>query len=134
VVPSSRELIESIRQGLTDQVAPSVSDKLALSVLRSVDALLEHLAVRVVEEPVLLAEDNADLRNLLGLPPVDEAGPSVEELTARNRGLREQLDAALESALAQDDRETIAEIDAYLGRRLQREEPMILPAFAGRVY
>ena len=26
------------------------------------------------------------------------------------------------------------EIDAYLRRRLEREEPMILPAFAGRVY
>ena len=134
MVPSSRALIESIRMGLADQVTPTVTDRVALSVLRSIDALLAHLAVRIEEEPTLLADDNADLRTLLELPQVDELGPSIRHLTNRNAGLREQLDAALEAALSHGEAETLAEIDAYLARHLERETPLILPAFAGRTY
>jgi hypothetical protein len=134
MVPSSLDLIESIRIGLVEQVAPTVTDRVAASVLRSVDALLAHLAVRLETEADVLAQDNADLRQLLGLTAVDEGGPTVADLTARNTSLRLQLDAALESALEHGDGAVLAEIDAYLLRRLDRESPMILPAFAGRAY
>jgi len=134
MVPSSVALIESIRQGLEQQVAPTVTDKVALSVLRSIDALLAHLAVRVEGEAGRLAADNADLREVLGLVAVDEAGPSVAELSARHASLLAVVDEALAAALASDDSVRLAEIDAYLARRLERETPLIFPAFAGRTY
>ena len=134
MVPSSRTLIESIRYGLATQVGPVVADQVALSVLRSIDALLVHLAVRVEDEAALLVADNADLRDVLGVELVEEAGPSVIELTTRHGVLLAQLDEALAGVLAAGDTARLAEIDAYLARRLERETPLILPAFAGRTY
>ena len=135
MVPSSREIIESIRHGLSAQVVPTVNDKVGLSVLRSIDTLLAHLAVRVEDEQAILAADNADLRALLGAPGAsDEAGPTVAELASRNAALRGQLDAELAAVIDRHDTARLAELDAYFTRRLARENPLVFPAFAGRTY
>lgn len=135
MVPTSRTLIESIRSGLTNQVAPTTTDKVALSVLRSIDTLLAHLAERVENEASILAADNADLRALLGLADAtDENGPTVAELVERNAHLNGRLDAELATVIEQGDTERLAEIDAYFARRLDREQPLVFPAFAGRTY
>ena len=151
MVPSSEELLASVRHGLTTQVAPHVTDRLALSVLKSVDAILQHLEVRIGLEPSLLAADNAELRRLLGIPDPDPVADSVTDvsavrelghLRAENRALRSTLDAELDRvqraaaspALRAEHEERLAEIDEYLKHRLEREAPLIFPAFAGRVY
>jgi hypothetical protein len=134
MVPSAEELIEIIRHGLTTQVAPEVDDQMARSVLRSIDTLLVHLAARIGSEAALLAADNADLRQLLGHPPIDERGPTTEALGQANRALRAELDTELARVLADGDAAGLAAIDAYLGRHLEREAPLVFPAFAGRTY
>ena len=63
--PGAKELIESIAEALDTRVAPTVTDPWAASSLRSIRTLLAHLSVRVEQEPTILAESNADLREVL---------------------------------------------------------------------
>ncbi len=63
--PSTKELLESIAEALDRRVAPTVTDPWAASSLRSIGTLLNHLSVRVESELTILAEGNADLREVL---------------------------------------------------------------------
>ncbi|MXY71486.1 MAG: hypothetical protein F4Y97_00440 [Dehalococcoidia bacterium] len=63
--PSTKELLESIAEALETRVAPTVTDPWAASSLRSIGTLLNHLSVRVESELTILAEGNADLREVL---------------------------------------------------------------------
>ncbi len=63
--PSTKELLDSIAEALDTRVAPTVTDPWAASSLRSIRTLLSHLSVRVERELTILAEGNADLRDVL---------------------------------------------------------------------
>ena len=63
--PSTKELLDSIAEALETRVAPAVTDPWAASSLRSISTLLAHLSVRVECELTILAEGNADLREML---------------------------------------------------------------------
>lgn len=63
--PSTKELLDSIAEALDTRVAPTVTDPWAASSLRSIGTLLNHLSVRVENELTILAEGNADLREVL---------------------------------------------------------------------
>ncbi|MCY3646416.1 MAG: hypothetical protein OXH07_05545 [Chloroflexi bacterium] len=63
--PSTKELLDSIAEALDTRVAPTVTDPWAASSLRSIGTLLNHLSVRVASELTILAEGNADLREVL---------------------------------------------------------------------
>ena len=63
--PSTKELLDSIAEALDTRVAPTVTDPWAASSLRSIGTLLNHLSVRVERELTILAEGNADLREVL---------------------------------------------------------------------
>ena len=63
--PSTKELLDSIAEALDTRVAPTVTDPWAASSLRSIGTLLNHLSVRVESELTILAEGNADLREVL---------------------------------------------------------------------
>lgn len=63
--PSTKELLDSIAEALDTRVAPTVTDPWAASSLRSIGTLLNHLSVRVEHELTILAEGNADLREVL---------------------------------------------------------------------
>ena len=64
--PGTKELLDSIANALDTRVAPTVTDEWAASSLRSIGTLLAHLSVRVELELTILAEGNADLREVLG--------------------------------------------------------------------
>jgi hypothetical protein len=132
--PSGEQIVESVRHGLATQIAPVLDDAVAQSVLRSIDGLLAHLAVRMEHEAAFLVDDNARARDVLGLEPVDEPVLTIGELTRRNDELREQIDSALVAATDARDREVIGRIDRYLAARLAAEAPFFTPAFAKGTY
>jgi hypothetical protein len=157
--PSARQLIEGIDWSLQNRVAPVTEDKWAASTLRSTHCLLQHLAVRVDQEGQLLHEDNADLRTVLGAVAARltgapwarersaveaalarawrEAGayPTVASMSDENesmRGVVDDLVSVLHGA-APDQRAVadgaLGDVDAYLARRREREQPLFMPAF-----
>jgi hypothetical protein len=143
--PSSRELIESIQWELDTRVAPEVESDWARSSLRSVAALLAHLAARVDVEVELLVADNADLRatleqvdSRLGPDAVALPGPArshaVTELTAENEALRELAEVVLRTSLERGRAEVVDELSACLHRQLEREHPLVVPAFTGPIF
>lgn len=139
--PSSRQLIESIQWELDTRVAPEVSSDWGRSALRSIGALLEHLAVRVEIEAELLLADNEDIRSLFAglreppddLPPTP-AVPSIAALTQENEALRAEVDRILRQLLVDGPAESRAAVAAYLVRQLDRERPLVDPAFKRPVF
>jgi hypothetical protein len=162
--PNSRQLIESVDWALQNKVLPTVEDKWAASALRSSHCLLQHLAVRVDLEGQLLHDDNADLRSVLaevadllvtsggaqgaevgaqvadGLEPLwrePGAYPTVASLSEENIALRELVDTVLLAAtggFAAADAQVRAALDAYVRRRLQRDQPLFIPAFLASTF
>lgn len=89
--PSTKELLDSIAEALDTRVAPTVTDPWAASSLRSIGTLLNHLSVRVDSELTILAEGNADLREVLV-----EACDRLEGRTTPSRpSLRADIEALL---------------------------------------
>jgi hypothetical protein len=142
--PSARQLIEGIAESLRTRVAPLVADDAwAASELRSIDALLAHLAVRVELEAACLHADNADVRDVLerlvadvdGLrgivgPVLDEpdAGtmPTTEALHARNLAYRTALERVIH-VLHVGDAPQLEMVRAYLVRATERERDIYEP-------
>ena len=149
--PSAKELLDSIAEALDTRVAPTVTDPWAASSLRSIRTLLSHLSVRVEEELTILAEGNADLREVLvaasdrlegcatpshpsmradlqavlAEPSVRESGvlPTVAALAEESAGLNEQLEWLVR--VVHDDQEA-------LGEELQVELLTAIRAFIAR--
>jgi hypothetical protein len=126
-------------------VAPEVESDWARSSLRSVAALLAHLAARVDVEVELLVADNADLRATLekvgsrfGAGPFGLPAPArsqaVTELTAENEALRELAEVVLRTSLERGPAEVADELSACLHRQLERERPLVVPAFTGSIF
>jgi hypothetical protein len=143
--PSSRQLIESIQWELETRVAPEVHGDWARSSLRSVAALLTHLAARVDVEVELLVADNADLRATVGevAPLLDPTAvvlpePSrshlVTELVAENEALRELAELALRTFLERGAADAVDKVAGCLRRQLERERPLVTPAFTGPIF
>src|SRR5205085_11365312 len=116
-------------------VAPEVQSDWARSSLRSIDSLLVHLAVRVELEADVLAADNADMRSLLAdlgeapVPVPDGASPAEG-----NELLRERVDVVLRRLLAAGDADGVAKVNAHVARQLERERPLVDPAFKGAIF
>ena len=89
--PSTKELLDSIAEALDTRVAPTVTDPWAASSLRSIGTLLSHLSVRVESELTILAEGNADLREVL-------AG-ACDRLEGRSTPSRPSMRADIEALL-----------------------------------
>lgn len=149
--PSAKELIDSIAEALDTRVAPTVTDPWAASSLRSIRTLLSHLSVRVEQELTILAEGNADLREVLAgardrlegcatpshpsfredlqaalaQPSVRGSGalPTVAALEEESAGLNEQLERLVR--VVHDD-------GASLGEELQDELLTAVRAFIAR--
>jgi hypothetical protein len=157
--PSARQLIEGIDWSLQNRVAPVTDDKWAASTLRSTHCLLQHLAARVDQEGQLLHDDNVDLRSVLGAVAVRlvdaawapersrvedalarawrESGayPTVATMNDENEFLRGVIDGLVVAlhGVAPDQQGVadgaLADIDGYLTRRREREQPLFMPAF-----
>ncbi len=149
--PSARELLDSIAEALDTRVAPTVTDPWAASSLRSIRTLLSHLSVRVEAELAILADGNADLREVLAVardrlqgcatpshpsmledlqtalaqPSVRESGAlaTVAALEEESAALNEQLERLVR--VVHDDR-------ASLGEELQAELLNAIRAFIAR--
>lgn len=143
--PSSRQIIESIQWELDTRVGPEVQSDWARSSLRSIAALLSHLAARVDLEAELLVADNADMRALLGevtpvLAPLEVVVPDeshshvLSELVGENEALREQIDRALRVLLERGPPDALTKVVAFLQRQLERERPLVAPAFTGPIF
>jgi hypothetical protein len=142
--PSARELIEGIALSLRTRVAPLVADDAwAASELRSIDALLAHLAVRVEREAACLHADNADVRDVLGrlvaevdglhaiVDPVledpDADGmPTTDALHARNVAYRTAMERVIH-VLHAGDHPQLDIARAYLVRATERERDIYEP-------
>lgn len=158
--PSAKQLIESIDWSLQQRVVPLTADKWAASTLRSVHCLLLHLSTRVESEGQLLHDDNADARDVLArlrdAVPDDcrrqiddvlgrawreaDAYPTVASLNEENEALRGVVDRTLVAARAgggfdADARVTVVrELDGYVRRRLERDQPLFIPAFMASTF
>jgi len=63
--PSPEELLTSARHSLRAVVIPAIDDKWARYVASAVELVLEHVQLRIEQEPALLRADNADMLGLL---------------------------------------------------------------------
>ena len=101
--PSTKELLDSIAEALDTRVAPTVTNPWAASSLRSIGTLLNHLSVRVESELTILAEGNADLREVLA-DVCDRLGgratPSRPSMRADLEALLMEMDAGSSEAVA----------------------------------
>jgi hypothetical protein len=149
--PSARELIDGIAESLRTRIAPLVADDAwAASELRSIDALLAHLAVRVELEAACLHADNADVRDVLERlvtdvdggrdivgPVLDEpdAGtyvgnvPTTEALHARNLAYHTALERVIH-VLHADGHPQLDMVREYLVRATERERDIYEPLTA----
>lgn len=93
--PSTKELLDSIAEALDTRVAPTVTDPWAASSLRSIGTLLNHLSVRVESELTILAEGNADLREVLA--------DACDRLEGRATPSRPSMRADIEALLLELD-------------------------------
>lgn len=155
MMPTTQQILASMQLALKEHVEPKLEDKWALSAMRSVDALLNHLQARVPAEGPMLHEDTSDLmavlkgvaesadmavpalsRFLSDAPEILEKYASVEELQAINHIGREAVGGALEllnSDSGSDEAgQARRELSAYLRRHAERESPFFFPVFVGR--
>jgi hypothetical protein len=146
--PSARQLTEGIAESLRTRIAPLVADDAwAASELRSIDALLAHLASRVEGEAACLYADNADIRDVLarlvaevdGLHelvdpvldepeggPADVSLPTTDALHASNLAYRSALERVIH-VLHAGDHPQLALVRAYLVRAAGRERDVYEP-------
>lgn len=133
--PEATDIVRSVAAGLRDRVAPSVTDPWGESVLRSVDLLLRHLAVRLEHETDILFADALDMRETLarlatlGLPAPTDLPDSFAPPALRAQ--HERLSLAFEEAIRRLHEEqpanaaALAEVRAYVARRVTRERPLL---------
>ena len=105
--PSTKELLDSIANALDTRVAPTLTDEWAASSLRSIGTLLAHLSVRVESELTILADGNADLREVLAEVCHRLEGRS----TPSNPSIRSDIEALL-TGLESREGEAIATVAA----------------------
>ncbi len=130
--PSSSELIEAIADTLRNSIAPLVADQpWPSSELRTIDALLAHLAQRVRHEDELLREDDDDLDALLaelaaaGVPiSLDVADMPLAE---GNQARRSALEAAIHIIHDGSHAEQVASVRSYLVRAATRDRRIYQP-------
>ena len=145
--PDVDDLLASVIDTFERYIAPHVDDEYAASLSLTVIELLRSVRVRVALEGEALADDNAELADLLAdlrphVPPhvvalVDDAlaspvdgYPSVARLHRKAEGLRGALVAAIESLPDPDHPGRVA-ARAYLTNHLRRQEPWLVQAFVG---
>ncbi|WP_051071293.1 hypothetical protein [Ilumatobacter coccineus] len=149
--PTTDEVLGSILWTFENQITPAIDDDFAVSAARTVTNLLRHVRARVQLEGKGLAEDNAELRAVLGAvqihpevgplmevaavldaPPVaPEPWPSVEALVDEAERLRLALDAVVRSGVVGSDASLAARVDGYMARHLGREAQWAVDPFIG---
>jgi hypothetical protein len=145
--PDVDDLLASVIDTFERYIAPHVDDEYAASLSLTVTELLRSIRVRVALEGEALADDNAELADLLAdlrsyvpadvVTTVDEAlaapvdgYPSVGRLQRKAEGLRGALAAAIESLPDPDHPGRVA-ARAYLTNHLRRQAPWLVQAFVG---
>jgi hypothetical protein len=145
--PDVDDLLASVIDTFERYIAPHVDDEYAASLSLTVTELLRSVRVRVALEGDALADDNAELADLLaelrphvppevvvlideGLASPVEGYPSVARLQQKAERLRRGLVAAIESLPDPDNAGRIA-ARAYLTNHLRRQEPWLVQAFVG---
>ncbi len=131
--PSSSELIEAIADTLRNQIAPLLADQpWPASELRTIDALLAHLAQRIRHEDELLREDDDDLDAVLaelaaaGVPislDVDADTPLEDGNLAR----RSALEAGIHLIHDGSHAEQVASVRSYFVRAATRDRRIYQP-------
>jgi len=133
--PTSSQLVAAIADVLRTRIAPLLADQpWPASELRSIDALLVHLAARIEHEPDALRADDADLDTVLAslaaagidVPVPDATGggdgnASTGALHASNLARRAALEAAIHLI---HDGAHAAQVDlvrSYLRRAAERD-------------
>jgi hypothetical protein len=146
IKPDSDEILASVIGAVEDEVAPLVaSDEYAASLCRTIAQMLRHVRVRTQREIPALAEDNAELRDLLdrltrdsGLgdvvgelpdPPAPRY-PDRDELMGEAFALRAALVRVIE-AVPDEHHPARAAGRAYLDAQLRRQLPWQQDAYTG---
>ncbi len=133
MTPTSSELITAIAHTLRTNIAPLVADQpWPASELRTIDALLAHLAARVDHEAEVLRADDEDLDALLaelqaaGVPVSREFPPDASPAVG-NLARRTALEAAIHLIHdgAHDDQ--VAMVRHYLVRAAERDRLVYQP-------
>lgn len=146
--PTTTQLLEVVRQELTDRVAPAVTDPQVATSLHMIDHILRTLAVRAEHELGWMAEEMAAIENvgqrvaasaLPGAAAVAEAltefraevSPSLHaaDVTADYNRATEVLSRAVEATFASDG-DLRAAVTALLDQRLANETDVIGEDFA----
>ena len=133
MTPTTSELITAIADVLRTTIAPLVADQpWPASELRTIDALLAHLAARVDHEADALRADDEDLDALLA--ELDAAGVAVSvdfppdaSAAVGNLARRTALEAAIHLIHdgAHDDQ--VASVRRYLVRAAERDRLVYQP-------
>lgn len=120
--PTSRELIDAIAETLRTRIAPLLADQpWPASELRTIDALLAHLAARVEHERDVLLADDADLDTLLAELHAAGIEVDVDVTSDDNLARRAALERAIHLVHDGDHAEQVASIRAYLVRAAARD-------------
>jgi len=132
VNPTSSELVTAIADALRNDIAPLLADQpWPASELRTIDALLAHLAVRIEHEDQVLRADNDELDALLveladaGVPIVLDAADT--SLAAGNLARRTALEAAIHAVHDGQHDQQVAAVRSYLRRAAMRERLLYQP-------
>ncbi len=138
--PSSSQLITAIADALRTRIAPLLADQAwPCSELRSIDALLAHLAARVEHEHAVLLEDNADLDAVLddladagvGVDVVAPEPQTIGALHAGNVARRAALESAIHRIHDGTHQQQVDLVRSYLVRAAERDQ-LIFGSFGGR--
>lgn len=131
--PTSSELIAAIADALRTNIAPLVADQpWPASELRTIDALLAHLAARVQHEHDVLRADDQDLDALLA--ELDAAGVPISlavtpdaSWAAGNLARRAALETAIHLIHDGAHSEQVASVRRYLVRAATRDRLIYQP-------
>ena len=156
MMPTTEQMLAAMQLALDEHVKPVAADnQWAASALRSVDAILNHLQVRVPNEGPFLHADNSDLLNLLGAaktqlgkvvegqedfldtaPALLSGYASVGDLQALNHRGRDAVDRLLrlcQSLKGDTAADAVhAVLRAYVLRHAEGESAYFFPVYVGR--
>lgn len=138
VRPYPEDVLRDVRATLENVVEPAVEDSYAREQLGLAISLIEHVQLRIEQEPAMLREDSRDIVETLdriGLPTgvgqAELAEQDLASLRAVNDRLTRSLQEAvreLESAMSAGDTdasERLQAVRALVRRQLDRQRKML---------
>jgi hypothetical protein len=146
------DLLSCVLYSLEHEIAPTVADPYAASLCKTSAALLRSCLVRVEQEGSFLAEDNLELRQILG--DIAETGDSeaastarsalaswpkssylsLTQLAAEGARLRSALVRALDEMGSSRSAEKVdVRMRAYLVSHIRGQSPWMVDPFQGEI-